>query len=115
MKKNFNILLPFRFQQVKAADSPVAPAIPMREATLSLWQTNKNHLLLQEFDGKYGYLYSYDTHLSDTLLIPLSISISDMHILYLMQSSGEVYLYTTAEELICSLAPQRARHLYLPV
>lgn len=114
MKKNFQITLPASYQEIKPIGEQVNPSISMRDATLSLWQTNEDQLLLQEFKGRYGYLYSHDTKLSHTLRIPVTISISDMHILYLMQASADVHLYTATEELICSVAPRRARYLYLP-
>ncbi len=48
----------------------------MRDATVHVWQSPPdNELFLQEFDGKYGYLYSYDTNVSDTLRISLSIRV----------------------------------------
>lgn len=86
----------------------------MKCATSSYWQQGTDECIKQEFKGGLGNLYSLELSLAKPIRIPLQVDMRDMHILYVMQADKAITLHTAQNGTLCPIAPERARHLYLP-
>lgn len=86
----------------------------MKCATSSYWQQGTDECIKQEFKGGLGNLYSLELSLAQPIRIPIQVDMRDMHILYVMQAGKAIALHTAHNGTLCPIAPERARHLYLP-
>lgn len=101
------------------ASAPTAgdrtPRLPIRHADIVYFATDGNRMIGQEFDGRYGYLYSYEIQLRQSVQIPVRVDLPDMHVLYLMAANHDISLCDTGQIPPFCLSPERACYLYLPI
>lgn len=116
MKKNFEIQLHDCFYRKITVNQLRQPAqgVSIRHAERSYFQSEQQEAILQEFDGRVGYLYSMETTLHDEMNILIRTKQRDMHILYLMQGTSSIQLMDKNNNVICDLVPERSCYLYLP-
>lgn len=86
----------------------------MKCAKSSYWKRNNDECIKQEFKGGLANLYSLEITVSKPTKIPLQIDMRDLHILYVLQAPSPIILHTASQGPLCSIVPERARHLYLP-
>ncbi|MFD2556584.1 MULTISPECIES: helix-turn-helix domain-containing protein [Sphingobacterium] len=97
----------------KALNHP-RPRLSIRHADCSYFVNGEAEAIEQEFDGHYGYLYSHDLWLEEPVSFTIQVDMADLHVLYLMDGQEEIYLLDALQHPICTIAPGRARYLYLP-
>ncbi len=97
-----------------APDVPAQPVLPISHATVTSYAQGKDTAIQQEFDGHYGYLYSYEMALAQTTSVPIQVDRGDLHVLYLMEGEGTIVLEDHTSYQICGLSAHRGRYLYLP-
>ncbi|MBE8722975.1 hypothetical protein C4F40_19830 [Sphingobacterium sp. Ka21] len=116
MKKNLDIDLRTYFgKQVSVHQLRSATqGLTIRHAERTYYQTPADEAILQEFDGRSGYLYSIELTLTKTMDIPIRTEQPDLHILYLMEGAGPIQLIDAHNHIICRLATERSCYLYLP-
>lgn len=91
------------------------PSLAIRHANCSYFISGPNEAIEQEFDGHYGYLYSHDLWLAESVLFSIQVDMADLHVIYLMEGQEGIYLLDSLKQPICTIAPGRARYLYLPM
>lgn len=115
MQKSLHIKLSDYFEATDASDAGNAtPSLLMKGAELTHWRKDCNTIIEQEFNGKYGYLYSYEINTVEEIQIAVHVAKNDLHVLYLMEGSSPLTVYTSAGTMLCTITPKRARYLYLP-
>lgn len=115
MQKSLHIDLSDYFEAISIGDTnTAAPTLLMKDATLTHWRKDCNTIIEQEFNGKYGYLYSYEINTVEEIQIPVHVAKNDLHVLYLMEGSTPLSVYTSTGSRLCTIMPKRARYLYLP-
>lgn len=90
------------------------PTLSIRHAACSCFINDDGEAIEQEFDGHYGYLYSYDLWLAEPVVFAMEVDMADLHVLYLMDGQEDIYLLDSLQQPICKITPERARYLYLP-
>ncbi|NGM66024.1 AraC family transcriptional regulator [Sphingobacterium sp. SGR-19] len=116
MKKSLHINFRAHFGQPIADDKPNRPKpwLHIRYADTQYYAKEENWAIAQEFDGKHGYLFSYDLHLEETVTIPVQVDMGDLYVLYVVEGDNDILVQDVADDLVCTLAPGRARYLYVP-
>lgn len=115
MQKSLHIELSDYFNTIAPDDASTAvPTLLMKDAKLTYWRQDCNTIIEQEFNGKYGYLYSYEINTIEEIQIPIHVEKNDLHVLYLMEGNTPLLIYTSTGSLLCTIMPKRARYLYLP-
>lgn len=68
---------------------PVHPlSYTVRHAESQYWESGKNVIYEQTFDGRFAYLYYYECWIREKDTIPIEIDMSDLHLLYTLQCDG---------------------------
>ncbi len=116
MKKSLHVNFRAYFGQPIADSVPNRPKpwLHIRHAEEHYYAKEGNWAIAQEFDGKHGYLFSYDLHFEEAVVIPIRVDIGDLYVLYLVEGDADILIRDAADNLICTLAPCRARYLYVP-
>lgn len=116
MKKSLHVNFLAHFGQAIADQTPEQPKprLNIRQADTQYYAKEGNWAIAQEFDGKHGYLFSYDLHFEEAAVIPVRVDIADLYVLYLVEGDADILIRDAADNLICTLAPCRARYLYVP-
>lgn len=114
MKKTFHINLRFHFgDPAPAYDLRMDTDLMIRHADRQCYQSARNEAVLEEFDGRHGYLYSLAVDLRHPVAIPLCCEQADIHVLYLMDGEAAPVQLTHGSTVISRLTSHRARYLYL--
>lgn len=90
------------------------PRLYIRHAEKQYFYKLSDWAIIQEFDGRYGYLYCYEVSLQQQKSITIRIKKNDLHVLYLMQGQQVRLLPKNESDDIILLSAQRARYIYLP-
>lgn len=116
MKKSLHVNFLTHFGQVIADQTPEQPKprLNIRHADTQYYAKEGNWAIAQEFDGKHGYLFSYDLHLEEAAVIPVRVDMGDLYVLYVVEGDTDILVRDAADDLVCTLAPGRARYLYVP-
>lgn len=116
MKKSLYINFRAYFGQPIADSVPNRPKpwLHIRHAEEHYYAKEGNWAIAQEFDGKHGYLFSYDLYFEEAVVIPVRVDIGDLYVLYLVEGDADILIRDAADNLICTLVPCRARYLYVP-
>lgn len=116
MRKSLYLDLCAHFGAPATADrlSLSIPALRIRNGKTTHYRNGADEAIEQEFDGKYGYLYSYELSPKQDVHIPINVDLGDIHVLYLMQGNSDIEIRGIQEKLISTLSPERARYFYLP-
>ncbi|SFS39672.1 AraC family transcriptional regulator [Sphingobacterium wenxiniae] len=116
MKKSLHFGLHDYFEIVSSIKelTQISPKLRLRHSAETYWKQQNEEAILQEFDGYFGFLYYLEILLEETRVIPLEVDKSDLHILYLLSSSGMVTLMDDDTKPIVNLRSSRASYLYLP-
>ncbi len=116
MKKSLHVNFRAHFGQAIADQTPERPKprLNIRHADTQYHSKEGNWAIAQEFDGKHGYLFSYDLHLEEAVVIPVQVDMGDLYVLYVVEGDTDILVRDAADDLVCTLAPGRARYLYVP-
>ncbi|WP_165384613.1 AraC family transcriptional regulator [Sphingobacterium corticibacterium] len=116
MKKSLHINFRAYFGQPvadHASDEPQA-RIPIRHADTQYYVNRSDWAITQEFDGKHGYLYSYDLYFEQPVNVPAHVDIGDLYVIYVLDGNNDILLRDLSADSVCTHSPQRARYLYIP-
>lgn len=113
MTKTMTIQLHKLFERA-ATPLDLESGLLMRGAELNYWRGETGSVVEQEFDGRYGLLYSYEMKLAAKSRIALTVDGADIHGLYVMEAVSAFTLYDKHGSPLCSIAPSRGRYIYLP-
>lgn len=116
MKKSIHINLKdyFTLESIESCESTVVPSITISFAETSYWKSGLEEVIIQEYDGRHGYLYSLDVNFVKKRTIQFQIDVADIHILYLLSSDQEITIFDSSYRKLTSLKNHRAQYLYLP-
>src|SRR5690606_37342672 len=64
--------------------------------------------------GKHGNLFGYDLWLEQAVTIPVRVDVGDLYVVYVVEGNTDILIRHAAADLICTLAPGRARYLSVP-
>lgn len=90
------------------------PSIKMKTDLLTCWKNKIGEAILQEFDGREGYIYQLELYLVCPITLSMEIQCSDLHVLYSLKASAAIQLLAPDQPHPYVIAPQRARFFYLP-
>src|SRR5690606_4478852 len=116
MKKSLHINLRAHFGQAIADQAPEHPKpwLNIRHADEQHYVNQENWAIAQEFDGKHGYLFGYDLWLEQAVTIPVRVDMGDLYVVYVVEGNDDILIVDAIDDLVCTLAPSRARYLYVP-
>lgn len=100
-------------RSIPPKDTP-DPLISIRGASIQHYREGSDYAIAQAFDARDCYLYSYDITLQEKLTVPIWAALADLHVFYLLLGDASVVLCNDTGETLTTLAPERARYLYLP-
>lgn len=113
MTKTMTIQLHKLFERA-ATPLDLKSGLLMRGAELNYWRVETGSVVEQEFDGRYGLLYSYEMKLAAETRLPLTVDGADIHGLYVMEATSAFTLCDMHGSPLCIIAPSRGRYIYLP-
>lgn len=102
--------LPSRMPSTSVPD----PIIPIRHADVHYYREGSDYAIVQDFDARDCYFYSYDITLKENLRIPVHTTMADLHACYLLRADQAVTFCANTDETLTTLSPERARFVYLP-
>lgn len=100
-------------RKMTSADMP-DPMVPIRHADVHYYREGSDYAIVQDFDARDCYFYSYDITLQENLRIPVHATMADLHACYLLRADQAVTFCANTDETLTTLSPERARFLYLP-
>ncbi len=116
MKKS--IFLPERLYPKKhlSPDNPMYDdfKFEMKNAHRSCFETSQSKCLVQEFDGRSAYLYSYQIHLKIKQTFLIRAGHNDLHGIYILAATGKVTLSSRPANQQLHILPSQSSFLYLP-
>src|SRR5690606_8400589 len=115
MRKSLHLGLHDYFQPVPSLKelTRIVPTLRLCHSTETYWKQQNEEAILQEFDGYFSFLYYLEILLEQTRVIPLEVDKTDLHILYLLSSSGMATFRNDDAQPIANLRSGRACYLYL--
>lgn len=116
MKKSLHLDLftHFGLPGRKPSTSVPDPIISIRHADVHYYREGSDYAIVQDFDARDCYFYSYDITLQKNLRIPVHATMADLHACYLLRADQVVTFCANTGETLTTLSPERARFLYLP-
>ncbi|SJN47905.1 AraC family transcriptional regulator [Sphingobacterium sp. JB170] len=90
-------------------------ALPMANGQRTNLKFGISECVIQEFDSRYVYLYSFEVFLPDRQTFLVRSACSDLHNIYMLKGTSALSITASgSEEALLSLAPDRSRFFYLP-
>src|SRR5690606_30848692 len=107
MKKSLHINFRAHYGQAMADQTPERPKprLNIRHADTQYYANEENWAIAQEFDGKHGYLYSYDLLFEEAVTIPVRVDIGDLYVVYVVEGNDNILIRDAGADLVCTLAP----------
>lgn len=90
------------------------PNIRMKTDLVAYWKSKNGEAILQEFDGREGYIYQLELYIADTISLELKALSIDIHIMYILLANSALQLVDPIEAQSYTLDCERARFFYLP-
>ncbi|ERJ57689.1 helix-turn-helix transcriptional regulator [Sphingobacterium paucimobilis] len=115
MKQSLHIQLELLFGKPCTAERlDLRPDIMMKTDLVTYWKNEQGEAILQEFDGREGYIYQLDLSLTSSIQLPLQVLAIDIHAMYALSTAAPLMLIDPVQQQCYPLADQRARFFYLP-
>ena len=91
-----------------------AITFPIRHAQQQHWESPRNRVSEQTFDGRFAYLYSYEYWIEEAMDIAIEIRLEDLHLIYPLFSQQTIFAKQEAADFVVEILPSHGSYFYLP-
>ncbi|WP_454879781.1 helix-turn-helix domain-containing protein [Sphingobacterium detergens] len=111
MKRPYNLTFSEDFSAINDPRKKVS--FPIRNAKEMHWQSARNLISEQTFDGRYAYLYYYEYWISEAMDLPVEIIMPDLHLIYPLLNEVHISGKRIDQEFTFELSPAEGAYFYL--
>ncbi|WP_286862855.1 MULTISPECIES: AraC family transcriptional regulator [Sphingobacterium] len=111
MKRPYNLTFSEDFSLINHPRKKVSFSI--RNAKEMHWQSARNQISEQTFDGRYAYLYYYEYWISEPMNLTVEIIMHDLHLIYPLLNEVLISGKRMDQEFTFELSPAEGAYFYL--
>lgn len=111
MKRPYKLTFSADFSAITYPQKTVSYSI--RNAKEMHWQSARNQISEQTFDGRYAYLYYYEYWISEAMELPVEIIMHDLHLIYPLSNEVRIFGKRIDQEFTFELSPAEGAYFYL--
>ncbi|GGH33094.1 AraC family transcriptional regulator [Sphingobacterium alkalisoli] len=110
MKRTYTLQLDGTYIPVSEPVHPLSYTV--RHAESLYWESGKNVIYEQTFDGRFAYLYYYECWIQEKDTIPIAIDMPDIHLLYTLQCDGCIAAWQAETDFAFDLIEGKGAYYY---
>lgn len=111
MKRPYNLTFSEDLSAINDPRKKVSFSI--RNAKEMHWQSARNQISEQTFDGRYAYLYYYEYWISEAIDLTIEIIMPDLHLIYPLLNEVHISGKRIDQEFTFELSPAEGAYFYL--